>query len=211
MLPLPHKLKLIYMDKTDSIINYIINLPKAEQVDLHNKYCQVKSLQENIIYPLNEDNIDTYFGRAIYLFQAMRNNKSFDINAEFFYASDNQVSTNIDDIINIDEIVEFIIDWGDYHFPLKTLNEHLEKHLIKYAYDLVCDKFSYEEIEEIITSSSADYLMDDWYDIVRELFNLVGTCPDCKTAIYNTDEHYYNYDNAKLVYSCGHCGGEVLD
>lgn len=204
------------MDKKDSIIIYIVNLPKVEQVALHNIYCQVKSLQKNIIYPLNENYIDTYFGRAKDLFQAMRNSQTFDINADFFYATENQVSTNIDDIINIDDIAEYIIDWGDYHFPLKSLNEdlekHLEKHLIDYAYDIVCDRFSYEEVEEIITSSSADYLMDDWDDIVKDLFNIVGICPDCKEVIYADKADYmYNYDTARKVYYCPNCGGEVLD
>ena len=200
------------MDKTESIINYITNLTREEQVELHNNYCHHTNRQDNIIHPLNQDSIDMYFGRAINLFNALRKSRHFNLNAEFFYImNDNEISSEIDDIIDIDAIVNYLIDWGDYHFPLKELNQYLEENLIDYAHDLVCDKFSYEEVEDIITNSEIDYLMNDWDDIVKELFELVKICPNCKTAIFSTDEHFYNYDSARLVYLCRHCGEEVLE
>ena len=201
------------MDKTESIINYITNLTREKQIELHNNYCHHTNRQDNIIHPLNQDSIDMYFGRAINLFKALRKSRHFNINAEFFYIiNDNEISSEIDNIIDIDAIVNYLIDWGDYHFPLKDLNQCLEENLIDYAYDLVCDKFSYEEVENIITNSEIDYLMNDWDDIVKELFNIVGICPDCKEVIYADNADYmYNYDTARKVYYCPNCGGEVLE
>jgi hypothetical protein len=199
------------MDKIESIIKFVNKLPFKERVELHNNYCRATGRVESIIIPLNAENIALYFGGAVSLYMTLCENKDFDIRAEYFYLKDGKLTTNIQDIN--DMLAEFVADWGDYLMPIPGLTEHLENDFLDYAYELTMDRYSYDDVKNIVgNSSDNDFLMDDWDDIVKDLFNIVGLCPDCKEVIYADNADYmYNYDTARKVYYCPNCGGEVLE
>ena len=199
------------MDKIESIIKFVNKLPFKERVELHNNYCRATGRVESIIIPLNAENIALYFSGAVSLYMTLCENKDFDIRAEYFYLKDGKLTTNIQDIN--DMLAEFVADWGDYLMPIPGLTEHLENDFLDYAYELTMDRYSYDDVKNIVgNSSDNDFLMDDWDDIVKDLFNIVGLCPDCKEVIYEDNADYmYNYDTARKVYYCSNCGGEVLE
>ena len=199
------------MDKIESIIKFVDKLPLKEQVELHNNYCRATGRVESIIIPLNAENIALYFSGAVSLYMTLCENKDFDIRAEYFYLKDGKLTTNIQGIN--DMLAEFMADWGDYLMPIPGLTEHLENDFLDYAYELTMDRYNYDDVKNIVEkSTNNDFLMDDWDDIAKDLFNIVGVCPDCKEVIYadNTD-YMYNYDTARKVYYCPNCGGEVLE
>ena len=199
------------MDKIESIIKFVSKLSLKERVELHNNYCTSSGKRENLIIPLNTENIALYFGGAVNLYMALCDNKDFDIRAEYFYTKNGKLTTNIQGIN--DMLAEFLADWGDYLMPVPGLTEHLENDFIEYAYEIVMDKYHYDDVKNVVENAdSNDFLMDDWDDIVKELFNIVGICSDCKQVIFADSMDYdYNYNTARKVYYCPHCGGEVLD
>lgn len=186
------------MDKTTSIINFVGKMALPERVELYNSYCRATGRMEQLIYALNGESVNTFFGSAKTLFEVLRDNDNFDIKAD------------IQDLN--DKIADFVTDWGDYLMPIPGLNEHLIEDFIEYAYEIVEDRYSYDDIQVMVDNAENDFLMDDWDDIAKELFGIVGICPDCKTTIYNDSTNYdYNYDTARKIYYCPACGGEVLD
>ena len=199
------------MDKIESIIKFVNKLPLKEQVELHNNYCRATGRVEGIIIPLNAENIALYFSGAVSLYMTLCENKDFDIRAEYFYLKDGKLTTNIQGIN--DMLAEFMADWGDYLMPIPGLTEHLENDFLDYAYELTMDRYNYDDVKNIVEkSTNNDFLMDDWDDIAKDLFNIVGVCPDCKEVIYADNADYmYNYDTARKVYYCPNCGGEVLE
>ena len=199
------------MDKIESIIKFVNKLPLKEQVELHNNYCRATGRVESIIIPLNAENIALYFSGAVSLYMTLCENKDFDVRAEYFYLKDGKLTTNIQGIN--DMLAEFMADWGDYLMPIPGLTEHLENDFLDYAYELTMDRYNYDDVKNIVEKSTDnDFLMDDWDDIAKDLFNIVGVCPDCKEVIYADNADYmYNYDTARKVYYCPNCGGEVLD
>ena len=199
------------MDKIESIIKFVNKLPLKEQVELHNNYCRATGRVESIIIPLNAENIALYFSGAVSLYMTLCENKDFDVRAEYFYLKDGKLTTNIQGIN--DMLAEFMADWGDYLMPIPGLTEHLENDFLDYAYELTMDRYNYDDVKNIVENSTDnDFLMDDWDDIAKDLFNIVGVCPDCKEVIYADNADYmYNYDTARKVYYCSNCGGEVLE
>ena len=199
------------MDKIESIIKFVNKLPLKEQIELHNNYCRATGRVESIIIPLNAENIALYFSGAVSLYMTLCENKDFDVRAEYFYLKDGKLTTNIQGI-NV-MLAEFMADWGDYLMPIPGLTEHLENDFLDYAYELTMDRYNYDDVKNIVEKSTDnDFLMDDWDDIAKDLFNIVGVCPDCKEVIYADNADYmYNYDTARKVYYCPNCGGEVLD
>lgn len=199
------------MDKTESIIKFVNKLSLKEQVELHNNYCRATGRIESIIIPLNAENIALYFGGANNLYLSLLENEDFNIRAEYFYIKDGKITTDIQGIN--DMLAEFMADWGDYLMPIPGLTEHLENDFLDYAYELTMDRYSYDDVKNIVeNSTNNDFLMDDWDDIVKDLFNIVGVCPDCKEVIYEDNADFtYNYDTARKVHYCPNCGGEVLE
>ena len=199
------------MDKIESIINFVNKLPFKERIELHNNYCRATGRFESLIIPLNAENIALYFGGANNLYLTLCENKEFDIRAEYFYHKDGKITTDIQGIN--DMLAEFMADWGDYLLPIPGLTEHLENDFLDYAYELTMDRYNYDDVKNIVESSTNnDFLMDDWDDIVKELFNIVGVCQECKEVVYADNADYtYNYDTARKVHYCPNCGGEVLD
>lgn len=198
------------MDKTTSIIKFIGKMTLPERVELHNSYCRATGRVKDIIHALNGESVNTFFGSAKTLFEVLRDNDNFDIKADFFSVTGDKISTDIQDLN--DKIADFVTDWGDYLMPIPGLNEHLIEDFIEYAYEIVEDRYSYDDIQAKVDNAENDFLMDDWDDIAKELFGIVGICPDCKEVIYADNADYmYNYDTARKIYYCPACGGEVLD
>jgi hypothetical protein len=114
-------------------------------------------------------------------------------------------------MIDIDAIAEHIINWGDagYNF-IGDINEPLINGFVASYKDTLYEKYSEEDIREKLLKSDADLLMDDWDDILKDVFDVVGICPNCGDAIYTDNPHEYQYETGKTIYECNHCD-RVLD
>lgn len=112
----------------------------------------------------------------------------------------------------IQELAEYLCEWGDSGISFNgNLSMFLFPKFCEYAHGLVEDRYSLDEVTALVDNAqSVDLLMDDWDDIVQEIFeDVVGFCPYCNTIIYNDYKHYYIMESDKMLYECDYCESEV--
>lgn len=112
--------------------------------------------------------------------------------------------------IDYNKLADFLIDWGDSDYQF-DMTQHLSDSFKKYAYILLSEKYSWDEVSKIVDESYADFLMDDWLDILNEDFeDFIGICPNCNNAIFSDSEHEYIYETGRTKYSCEHCNSSLF-
>lgn len=202
--------------KKNVIERFLINQFEIEDIlELHNDYCKHFGYSNNVYYPMCE--IDTMFNTPSELIASIRNGAKlgymFDANEKYFHYIEDEDAVSVDfDVICYDVLAEHLINFGDSNYQFsKQLEEHLEEKLIEYIYSLLTERYTKKEIANKVKTESFDVLMDDWDDFITEYFSdVVGVCPCCNHIIYKNYEHEYVYDNAKMKYTCGHCGEQTI-
>lgn len=112
----------------------------------------------------------------------------------------------------LQELAEYLCDWGDSGISFNgNLNTFLFPKFCEYAHGIVEDRYTLDEVTALVDNAqSVDLLMDDWDDIVQEIFeDVVGFCPYCGTTIYKDNKHYYVMESDKMLYECEYCETEV--
>jgi hypothetical protein len=120
------------------------------------------------------------------------------------------INTNISSIIDYDRLADFLIDWGDSGFNF-DITGYLVEEFKTYAYELVYERYSMEEVSAKVDECTDDFLMDDWDDILADMFDIVCSCPVCCGIIYRDNNREYIYETGRMLYGCPECGEEVLD
>lgn len=111
----------------------------------------------------------------------------------------------------IQELAEYLCEWGDSGISFNgDLNNFLFPKFCDYAHSIVEDRYSLDEVKALVDNAqSVDLMMDDWSDIVQEIFeDVVGFCPYCHTTIYKEDKHEYIMESGKMLYECSYCESE---
>ena len=94
--------------------------------------------------------------------------------------------------------------WGDcgYNFT-GDINEWLIEWFVISYKDILSDRYTEEEIKKKLDESDHDFLMDEWDDILKDVFDVAGVCPECGELIYRDNPvDDYNYDNDRLTLKC---------
>lgn len=181
----------------------------ADIIPLHNNYCERNLYFNSMIYPMDEEHINTFL-TPYSLFKRIKNSTSFHIDALYFYMPEESINTNIGNVIDYDALANFLIDWGDsgYNFDITG---HLAEAFKGYAHEIVADRYTQEEVAAKVEECTDDFLMDDWDDIVKDLFDIVTFCPKCGATIYyDSNIMEYVYETGRTVYECPDCEEEVL-
>ena len=126
------------------------------------------------------------------------------------YSEKNQCSPK--EAENIELLSNHLVDWGDVGYVFNSdITEFLIEKFCDYAYELTQDRYTFEDIKRMVNApNSADFLMDDWDDILQEVIaDVVGICHNCGEVIYANTSHYYDYDTGNMVYECEGCECDV--
>ena len=113
-------------------------------------------------------------------------------------------TTEIDNFL----LAEHLINFGDSNYNFDC-SEFLSERYKEYAFNILSEKYTKEEISFIVDNAKqVDLLMDDWDDILIEVFDkVIGICYDCKEPVFNDAEKLgYNYDTGFVEYICENCG-----
>lgn len=113
-------------------------------------------------------------------------------------------------VIDYDKLAEHLVDWGDAGYGF-DITPHLINKFKLYAYDLLQEEYTLQQVESWVETSQADFLMDDWNDIILEFENVVAFCPHCKNVVFANAKHEYIYETGKMLWECDNCGEEFVD
>lgn len=121
------------------------------------------------------------------------------------YCEKNQCSPK--EAENIELLSNHLVDWGDAGYVFNTdITEFLIGKFCNYAYDIVQDRYSLDDVKKMVdTNDSIDLLMDDWEDILKEVINGFVCVCDCGNVIYEDTEHEYVYETGGMQYKCSDC------
>ena len=113
-------------------------------------------------------------------------------------------------VIDYDKLAEHLADWGDAGYGF-DITPHLINKFKLYAYDLLQEEYTLQQVENWIETSQVDFLMDDWNDIILEFENVVVFCPHCKNVVFANAKHEYIYETGKILWECDNCGEEFVN
>jgi hypothetical protein len=113
-------------------------------------------------------------------------------------------------VIDYDKLAEHLVDWGDAGYGF-DITPHLMNKFKLYAYDLLQEEYTLQQVENWVETSQVDFLMDDWDDIILEFENVVAFCPHCKSVVFANAKHEYIYETAKILWECDNCGEEFVN
>ena len=194
------------MDKINAIKDYLLELPVTKIFKLHNDYCKENS-SDMMLYEMTSDNLDMYFHTPSDLFHAIKLGNDFNFDKPYFRFVNDAITTNVESVIDYDELAEFLINNGDYGYGF-DITPHLMNKFKVYAYDLLQEEYTLQQIENCVETSQMDFLMDDWDDIILDFENVVAFCPHCKSVVFADAKHEYIYETAKILWECDNCGEE---
>ena len=196
--------------KKKAIKEFLEKLPPQVIVALHNDYCE-RNHSDMVIYPLNEENINRFFPTAFDLVRTIKRSTHFHPASEpYFRFSNDNISTNWSVVIDYDKLAEHLVDWGDAGYGF-DITPHLMNKFKLYAYDLLQEESTLQQVENWVETSQVDFLMDDWDDIILEFENVVAFCPHCKNVVFANAKHEYIYETAKMLWECENCGEEFVN
>lgn len=192
------------MDKKECVVNFLMTQTYCQAIYIHNQWC-AHNHSDKHIYFIDKLWIESQFPTAVDLYNAIKY-KGFEP-AKLYCWIDNNGRYHhgqVLDLIDMDVIAEHLINWGDcgYNFT-GDINEALLEGFINTYKDMLSERYTEEEIREKLDESDYDFLMDDWDDIYRDEFDVVGVCPECGETIYRNNPVYdYDYDNDRLTLKC---------
>ena len=119
-------------------------------------------------------------------------------------------SLNDEIVIDYDKLAEHLAEWGDAGYGF-DITPHLMNKFKLYAYDILQEEYTLQQVENWIETSQVDFLMDDWNDIILEFENVVAFCPHCKSIVFANANHNYIYETGKILWECDNCGEEFVN
>ena len=75
-------------------------------------------------------------------------------------------------VIDYDKLAEHLVDWGDAGYGF-DITPHLMNKFKLYAYDLLQEEYTLQQVENWIETSQVDFLMDDWNELRRGVCKLI--------------------------------------
>lgn len=126
------------------------------------------------------------------------------------YMKRNDIINPTSEVYDVGTLAEHLVDWGDagYRFDITP---HLMNKFKLYAYDLLQEEYTLQQVENWVETSQVDFLMDDWDDIILEFENVVAFCPHCNSVVFASANHEYIYETAKMLWECDNCGEEFVN
>lgn len=195
------------MDKKESIVNFLMKQPYRDVINIHNAWCD-HNHNDKRIYFIDKLWIESQFPTAVDLYNAIKY-KGFDPTKHYCKIDCNGKyhHSSILDMIDLDAIAEHIVRWGDAGYQLKgDINKPLMEGFIDTYKEMLSDRYSELKVRLIVYECDADFLMDDWDDILKDVFNVAGVCPECGEVIYQDNIiEEYNYDFNTLTFKCSRC------
>lgn len=187
--------------------NFLKEQNLVDIIPLHNAFCEKEGIDMKI-YPLNKETIDEHFPSSYDLLKSL-NFESFNLKDSFFTYHFEKILTDVELVINYHKLVDFLIENGDSGCKF-DITPYLMKKFKDYAYDILCEKYSMDEISQIVDESSNDFLMEEWSDIISDLFDkFVKICPVCHSVIFKDYPHEYIYERGQTQYECDVCQTHV--
>ena len=181
-------------------------------VTLHNMFCEKQELTEFLIYSFVDD-IDKFFNTPSELMETIHKSVNmgleFNPNSKYFWYNENDdtITTNIA-LIDYEKLADYLIDWSDSEIPF-DITDYLVEEFCQYAYKILDESYTMSRVHEIADSINADYLMEEWDDIIHEFEGVVEFCPNCGNIIYSYGEREYIYETGKTKYHCNGCGATI--
>ena len=162
------------MTKEQKIRDYLRTRNFDEILPLHNEYCNRNHYCDSLVFPMDNEHIEMFYGTAVHLFIAIKESKCFDRKAKYFYIKNAEIRTDINEVVDFSALAEYLIRWGDCGYKLEKLDEYLINGFINYVKEEFGNKYYVDEIRRRVEECGADFLMDDWSDILDELFKVLG-------------------------------------
>lgn len=192
------------MDKKECVVNFLMTQTFRQAICIHNDWC-AHTHSDKHIYFIDKLWIESQFPTTIDLYNAIKY-KGFDPIRLYCWidANGRYHHGQILDLIDMNVIAEHLITWGDsgYNFT-GDINEWLIEWFVISYKDILSDRYTEEEIKKKLDECDHDFLMDDWDDIYRDVFNVAGVCPECGETIYRDNPvEDYDYDNDILTLKC---------
>lgn len=168
------------MDKKECVVNFLMTQTYRQAICIHNDWCAHNHCDKHI-YFIDKLWIESRFPTTIDLYNAIKY-KGFDPTKLYCWIDSNGRYHHglVLDLIDINAIAEHLINWGDsgYHFEGDINYWLIEWFVISYK-DILSDRYTEEEIKKKLDECDHDFLMDDWDDILKDVFNFAGVCPKC--------------------------------
>lgn len=168
------------MDKKECIVNFLMQQSYRQAIHIHNDWC-AHNHSDKHIYFIDQLWIESQFPTAVDLYNAIKY-KGFEPARLYCWidANGRYHHGQVLDLIDMNVIAEHLINWGDagYHFT-GDINEALLEGFINAYKVMLSERYTEEEIRKKLDESNNDFLMDDWDDILFNVFNLIEVCPKC--------------------------------
>ena len=161
------------MEKIESIVRALKKLEFKNLVELHNDWCEKNHQDTLYFHPMDNEHISLYFGTSAHLFMAIKNSEHFNPHSEYFRLPCAEITTDLS-VIDYYKLAEHLIRYGDatYSFDitesLKT--DFTDMVVSEYENGIREGNFNREQIENELSTMENDYLMEDWNDLSRELW-----------------------------------------
>lgn len=195
------------ISKEKSVIKTLSHLDITFIVTLYNTIGE-KLNNYNRIYPMSFKSLEEVAVTPKNLIRLIQKS-SFDTQAKWFYIKDDKIKTEPYFSEIICQLCEYLIESGDKPY-IPDLEENLKNDFIEYTHFEICDRYTKAEITDIVENANADFLIDDWNDILIDIFdNVIGICPLCKSVIYADTKHEYIYETGKTEYCCEVCENPI--
>jgi hypothetical protein len=199
------------MNKKECVVNFLMQQSYRQAIYIHNDWC-AHNHSDKHIYFIDQLWIESQFPTAVDLYNAIKY-KGFEPARLYCWidANGRYHHGQVLDLIDMDVIAEHLINWGDAGYNFACDIEHaLLDGLVTWCLDQVSDRYNEDEVRTKLEECDFDFLMDDWDDILKDVFDVVGVCPNCGSIIYQDNPHEYQYETGKTIFECNHCD-RVLD
>lgn len=168
------------MDKKECVVAFLMTQSYRQAIYIHNQWC-AHNHSDKHIYFIDKLWIESQFPTAVDLYDAIKY-KGFEPARLYCWidANGRYHHGQILDLIDMNVIAEHLINWGDcgYNFT-GDINEWLIEWFVISYKDILSDRYTEEEIKGKLDESDHDFLMDDWDDILKDVFDVAGVCPKC--------------------------------
>jgi hypothetical protein len=200
------------MTKLEALTNFIRSvLPTEEHILLHNAYCERNHYDTLVIHPMDWETVNMVFKTPSDFLEAIRKNPDFNSGSKYFQVNDSGAIITCGMLCTSDLLAEFLISWGDAGLTLTGIDNYLENAFKEYVKEVTGDRIRVEALDKAVDEAYEDYLMNDWDDIIQDMFgNVLGFCPECHSGITRECKVDFDYDTGRTMYRCPECDHEFF-
>lgn len=200
------------MTKLEALTNFIRSvLPTEEHILLHNAYCERNHYDSLVIHTMDQETLDMVFKTPSGLLEAIKKNRDFNPRAKYFQVNESGVIFTSGLLCASNLLGEFLISWGDSGLTLTGIDDYLVNAFKGYVKEVTGDRIGDEELDKAVKAATEDFLMDDWDDIIQDMFwDILGFCPECHAGITNECLIDFDYDTGRTEYRCPECEHEFF-